>query len=81
MNREIATTLSRIVMHVWTDMPPLVPPKGEPMVFVLTSKVRKPKWGRARLRGIRRRDRAKEDYWKYFDGNVGEESSEEESIA
>ena len=73
--------LSRTVLHVLTDMPPVVPPKGEPMVCVFTSKVRKPKWERARLRGIRRRDRAKEDYCNYFDGSVGEESSEEESIA
>ena len=78
-NWEFAIKLSRIAIHVLEDMPPSVPRKGEPVVFVLTSRVRKPKWERARLRGIRRRDCNKEDYWNYVDGNVGEESPEEES--
>ena len=72
--------MSRIATHVLKDMPPVVPPKGEPMVFVLTSRVRKPKWERARLRGMRTRDRDKEDYWNYFRGNGGEEPSGEESF-
>ena len=41
-NREIAIKLSRVVMHVLTDMPPSVPPRVEPRVFVLTSRKRKP---------------------------------------
>ena len=47
-NLEIATGLSRIVMHVLGDTPPSVPPRGEPVVCVLTSRTRKPVWERAR---------------------------------
>ena len=54
-NVEIAIKLSRVVMHVLTDVPPSVPPRDEPLVFVFTSRERKPKWERARLRGIKRR--------------------------
>ena len=54
-NREIAIMLSRIVIHVLTDVPPSVPQRGEPLVSVLTSRKRKPKWERARLRGLRKR--------------------------
>ena len=51
---EIATRLSRIAIHVLTDVPPSVPQRGEPSVSVLTSRKRKPKWERARLRGLRK---------------------------
>ena len=89
-NREIAIRLSWIVMHVLTDTPPSVPRRGEPMVFVLTSKVRTPKWGRERLKGIKRRHRIKEEIdrefrgclWArgYFSGGCSEDSSEEEYV-
>ena len=87
---EVATGLSRILMHVLTDAPPSVPPRGEPVVSVLTSRKRKPKWERARLRGIRRRYlekmyrrdcRVEREMSGYVDESDGEESSEEESIA
>ena len=54
-NLEIATGLSRAAMHVLTDAPPSVPPRGEPMVFVPTSRERKPHWERAQRKGIRKR--------------------------
>ena len=54
-NLEIATGLSRIVMHVLRDMPPSVPPRGEPVVYVPTSRKRKPQWERARHTGIGKR--------------------------
>ena len=54
-NSEIATGLSRIVLHVLEDAPPSVPPRGEPMVCVLTSRVRTPVWEPARHNGIQRR--------------------------
>ena len=62
------------------------------MVSVLKSRVRTPKWERERLRGIKRRDRIKEeDYREYKDsfsrsclwalsGGCSEESSEEERV-
>ena len=81
-NREIAIMLSRIVIHVLRDMPPSVPPRGEAMVSVLTSRERKLHWERERLRGIRSRSNKKDDYWRgYVDESDGGESSEEESIA
>ena len=54
-NLEIAIRLSRTMIHVLTDVPPSVPQRGEPLVSVLTSRKRKPKWERARLRGLRKR--------------------------
>ena len=52
------------------------------MVFVLTSRKRKPKWERARLKGIRRRNVEKMEHWRgYVDESDGEEYFEEESIA
>ena len=54
-NLEIATRLSRAMIHVLTDAPPSAPQRGEPLVSVLTSRKRKPKWERARLRGLRKR--------------------------
>ena len=89
-NLEIATGLSRAAMHVLTDAPPSVPPRGEPMVFVLTSRKREPKWERARHKGIQkryierlyRRDRRiKRASDGYVDEGDGGESSEEESVA
>ena len=90
-NLEVATGLSRIVMHVLRDTPPSVPPRGEPMVFVLKSRKRKPVWGRARHKGIQRRyleklyrrDRRLERERRigYVVESDGEECSEEESIA
>ena len=56
-NREIATGLSWIVMDVLRDALPSVPPRGEPMVSVLASRKRKPKWERVSLEGVRRRRR------------------------
>ena len=47
-NLGIVTGLSRIVAHVLGDTPPSVPPRGEPIVFVLTSRKRKPVWESAR---------------------------------
>ena len=94
-NREIAIRLSWIVMHVLTDAPPSVPPRGEPMVFVLESRVRTPNWERERFRGIKRRDRMKEGSYReykdsfsrsclwarsYCSGGGNEESSEEEYV-
>ena len=94
-NREIAIRLSRIVMHVLTDTPPSVPRRGEPMVFVLKSRVRTPKWERERFRGITRRDRIKEEDYReykdsfsrsclwaksYFSGGGLNEPSEEEYV-
>ena len=79
-------------MHVLTDTPPSVPQRGEPMVCVLRSRVRTPKWERERLKGIKRRDRIKEEvYLEYKDsfcrsclwassGGCSEESSEEERV-
>ena len=71
-NREIAIKLSRVVMHGLSDMPPSVPPRGEPMVFALTSRKRKPKWERARLRAIRRHYLIREEYWDSVDRCVDE---------
>ena len=87
---EIATKLSRAVMDILTDTPPSVPPRGEAMVSVLTSRERKPKLERARLRGIQKRRRDKLDRISdqvdrrrrgYFGDSDSEESSGEESIA
>ena len=89
-NLKIATGLYRIVMHVLTDAPPSVPPRGEPMVFVFTSRKRKLEWERARLKGIGkryverlcRRGRRNEREWNgYVDERDSEESSEEERVA
>ena len=80
-------------MHVLTDSPPSVPPRGEPMVCVFTSRKRKPKWERARRKGIvkryvervchwRRKGRRTDREWSgYVDESGGEGSSEEESVA
>ena len=54
-NLLIATRLPRAMLHVLTDAPPSVPQRGEPLVSVLTSRKRKPKWERARLKGLRKR--------------------------
>ena len=60
------------------------------MVSALTSRTRKPKWERARFKGIRRRYlekmyrrdcRVERDMSGYVDDRDGEESSEEGSIA
>ena len=50
MNIEIATKLSRVVIHALRDTPPSVPQRGEPLVSVLRTKELKPKWGRDRFR-------------------------------
>ena len=77
-------------MHVLMDMPPPVPPRGEPLVPVLTSRKRKPKSERARIRGIRRRHlekmyrkncRIEREVRGYVDESDGEGPCEEESIA
>ena len=52
---DIAIRLSRAMIHVLADAPPSVPQRIEPLVSVLTSRERKPKWERARLRGLRKR--------------------------
>ena len=73
------------------------PPRGEPMVFVLTSKKQKPKFVRARHKGIgrryvervcrwrreerRERRRRKREWSGYVNEGEREESSEEESVA
>ena len=89
-NLEIATKLSRIAMHVLSDVPPSVPQRGEPLVSILTSRKRQPRWERARLRRIRRRyiermmrrcDRSSEGWSEEGSESSGEESSKEESIA
>ena len=84
-NREIATGLSWIVMHVLRDAPPSVPPRGEEMVSVLTSRKRKPRWERARHEGIARRynERMTRRFGRrrYIEESDSGESSEEESIA
>ena len=49
-DQEMSFTLSRIVKHVLTDVPPPVPQRGEPLVSALTSRKFKPKLERARLR-------------------------------
>ena len=76
-------------MHVLTNAPPSVPPRSEPMVSVCTSRERKLKWERARLRGIRKRHRDKMDrrsdqlkrrMRRYVDEGDSEESSDEEHI-
>ena len=84
-------------MHVLTDSPPSVPPRGEPMVSVLTSMDQKPRWVRARRKGIgkryvervchwrreerREKRRRKREWSGYVDEGDDEESSEEESVA
>ena len=50
MDIEIATKLSRVVIHALRDTPPSVPQRGEPLVSVLKSKELKPKWERDRFR-------------------------------
>ena len=86
---EIATKSSRAVMDIMTDKPQSVAPRAEPMVFVLTSRERKPKWERARMKGIQKRRRDKLDRSsdrvgrsrrRYFVEDDSEESSEEERI-
>ena len=87
-NLEIATELSRTVMHVLKDTPPSAPLRGEPMVFAFTSRKRQRKVERARLKGIQRRYREKmyrrgcmeRERRRYVDEGGGEESSEEEHI-
>ena len=92
MNTEVANKLFWIAMHVLHDAAPSVPPRGEPLVSVLTSG--EPSWERARLRGTRRRhnewwlSRGRSEEWSgegsesegYSEGDE-EESSEEGSIA
>ena len=88
-NRQIATGLSWIFMHVLRDTPPSVRLRGKPVVFVLTSRERKPKWERARLEGIRRRCKERmtrrycreQERRRCADESAGAESFEEESIA
>ena len=70
-NLEVASGLSRAVIHVETDSPPSVPPRGEPMVFVLTSRKRKPKWERARRKGIVKRYLDRVCHWRREDRGAG----------
>ena len=87
-NREIATGLSWIVMHVLRDTPPSVPPRGESMVCALTCRKRKPKCERSRRDGIMRRldEGITRRYFKYqermrrAEESDNEEAYEEESI-
>ena len=88
-SREIATGFTWIAMHVLSDTPPSVPPRGEPVVFAFTSRKRKPKWERARHEGITRRlnEGMIRRYAKYqermrrAEESDSEESSEEGSSA
>ena len=52
-NVEIATRLSRVVMHVLTDVLPSVPQRGAPLVSALTSRKLKPKLESRRLERLR----------------------------
>ena len=85
---EIATKLARIVMHVLLDVPPPVPPRGEPLVSILSSRERQPKLERVRLRDLRRRRAGRMrsrggsgEFSEEDSEGGGEESSEEESVA
>ena len=85
-NLEIATKLSRAMIHVLTDAPPSVPQRGEPLVSVLTSRGRKPKWERIRLRGLKKRliERPKRRNARFKEDVYGEDngySFREEGIA
>ena len=76
-NVEIATKLSRVVMHVLIDVFPSVPNRGAPLVSALTSRKLKPKLEYRRLGKLKvlQMDR---DLKRFEEG---EESSKEESVA
>ena len=52
-NVEIAIMLSRVVVHVLSDVPPPVPKRGAPLVSALTSRKFKPKWEYRRFEKLR----------------------------
>ena len=54
-NGEIATKSSRAMIQFLEDAPPSVPQRGEPLVSVLTSRERKPKWERVRFMSLKTR--------------------------
>ena len=48
MNQHIAIKLTRMMIEVLRDKPPVIPPRGVPLPSVLTTKPRKPKEERRR---------------------------------
>ena len=86
-NVGIAIKLSRVVIHVLTDVPPSVPNRGDPLVSALTSRKLRPNWERRRLERVRMK-KMERDLRRFGEGDksseegsVGGESSEEESVA
>ena len=61
------------------------PQRGEPLVFILASRKRQPKWERVRLRGIRmrrvKRVMGSEEWSGEGSESDDEEFSEEENVA
>ena len=76
-NVEIAIRLSRVVMHVLSDVRPSVPTRGAPLASALTSRKLKPKWEYRRLEKLRIQQMER-DLRRLEEG---EESSEEGSVA
>ena len=80
---EITIKLSRVVIHVLSDVPPSVPQREEPLVSVLTSREFSPKWERERFKEpMRRRIRKwRRRAWSDKSDEDGkEETSEEEGV-
>ena len=73
-NVEIATRLSRVVMHVLSDVPPSVPLRRAPLASVLACRELKPKLEFERLNGLRMR-RARPVYSEEDDEKIFEEES------
>ena len=79
--------MSRVVIHVLTDVPPSVPNRGVPLVSTLTSRKLRPNWELRRLERLRilemERDlrRFGEDEGSSEEESVSEGSSEEERVA
>ena len=83
-NAEIAVKLSTVFVHVLTDVPPVVPKRGEPLVSILRSREIKPKWERERLGELRRRRARRVRGGEGSEGNSEDDDGEpfeEESIA
>ena len=82
-NVEVATRLSRVVVHVLSDVPPSVPQRGAPLVSVLASRQHTPKCESRRFERIRllRRLRMRRTLREEDSEDGDEESSEEESLA
>ena len=82
-NTDIAIKVSRVVIHVLSDVPPSVPQREEPLVSVLTSREFSPKWERERFKEpMRRRIRKwRRRAWSDKSDEDGkEETSEEEGV-